>query len=182
MRFNKVFCIGMPMTGTSSLARALSILGVQTIGWLPQSEVLYQLEDGDLRLPILKEKDGLTDLIGVRWYRELDRVYPGSKFVLTIRDQDAWLNAIAELWNRDDSLKRKHAYYYYRISVFGCLNFLRDHFADVYQDHVRNAQAYFVNRPEQFLVMSAYQSEAWETLCPFLEMEIPGEPFPLPTE
>ncbi|MBI1246212.1 sulfotransferase family protein [bacterium] len=178
MVFNKVFCIGMSKTGTKSLSTALNIIGIQTLHWLPESEVIEQLEAGDLRLKVLEDKDGLTDVIGIRWFKELDRQYAGSKFLLTVREKEDWLASIANFWPYDDPYKREHAHYYYRISVFGCLDYHRDHFWDVYLEHVRNVREYFADRPDQLLEIDVCGGEGWEKLCPFLNVKVPGAPFP----
>lgn len=178
MKFNKVFCIGMSKTGTKSLSKALNMLEINTLHWLPQTQVIEQLEACDLRLDVLKDSDGLTDVIGIRWFKELDRQYPGSKFLLTTREKEDWLSSIANFWPYDDPYKLERAHYYYRVSVFGCLDFHREHFWDVYQEHVRNVREYFVDRPQQLLEMDVCGGQGWEMLCPFLQKNIPDEPFP----
>lgn len=178
MNASKVFCIGMSKTATKSLNDALNQLGIRTRHWLPQPRVIEQLELGDLQLEALAEYDGLTDVIGIRWYKELDRTYPGSKFILTVREKEEWLASIANFWPFDDPYKRQRAHYYYRISVFGCLDFKRDHFWDVYQDHVTAVRKYFADRPGDLLELDICGGDGWEVLCPFLGIEIPPEPFP----
>lgn len=67
--------IGLPRTGTKSLVRALGILGYDDVRHNPQFEELAEIRSG--------ADHGVTI-----FYKYLDGRYPGSKFVLTIRDLD----------------------------------------------------------------------------------------------
>lgn len=74
----KIFGIGLSRTGTTSLTAALKILRVQAIHW-PQSM-------GDIA-----RHEASTDITVSLMFEELDRKYPGSKFIYTIRERDPWL-------------------------------------------------------------------------------------------
>ncbi len=104
----KVFQIGFSKCGTVTLADFFSSNGVPTIhhdtaGNLPLS--MYQNHNAGL--PLISEQYQkyyvYTDLdllqhspqisIGQQYFKELDAQYPGSKFILNIRDKNAWLNS-----------------------------------------------------------------------------------------
>ncbi|MBL0299362.1 MAG: hypothetical protein IPQ21_19985 [Betaproteobacteria bacterium] len=40
---------------------------------------------------MLEQNEALTDTPIPSFYRELDRRYPGAKFILTVRDMESWL-------------------------------------------------------------------------------------------
>ncbi|QDU76327.1 hypothetical protein Pan97_33750 [Bremerella volcania] len=168
----------MPKTGTTSLNQALNALGIRTLHWLSEKRTLDQLEKGDLRLDALRNHDGVTDIIGMLWYKELDRIFPGSKFILTVRQKEDWLESASHFWPKNEAKKKERALYYYRTSVFGCLDFRRDHFWDVYEDHRHNVRRYFVDRPQDLLEIDICSGQGWEKLCPFLNIETPDIPFP----
>jgi hypothetical protein len=51
-----------------------------------------------------------------------------------------------------------------------------EHF--IYDVHEDNVKTYFQNRPESLLVTDICAGEGWETLCPFLVLDVPLQPFP----
>lgn len=71
----KYFGVGLPRTGTKSLAAVFTMLGLRT-----QHVVLegYDNWDAFCDTPVWAD------------WRVLDETYPGSKFILTIRDPEAW--------------------------------------------------------------------------------------------
>ena len=89
---NKVFVIGAPRTGTSSVGRALSILGFRDYGHDPYLQELYN--HGCLE-PIW-ERVGMHDSFSDGpfntgdFYRVLAERYPQARFVLTVRDKQKW--------------------------------------------------------------------------------------------
>lgn len=80
--FNKVFCIGFNKTGTSSMHRLFTELGLRSFhgyySHIPVTDPLYQeyqcFSDGD-------QHD----------FALLDRTFPGSRFIVTTRRLDDWL-------------------------------------------------------------------------------------------
>jgi hypothetical protein len=89
----KVFCIGWHKTGTSTLGDALLILGYKVTG--ARLDLAHSLLDGDIR-PALKVAEQFEALQDVPWaalFKELDMQFPNSKFILTVRDDEEWLNS-----------------------------------------------------------------------------------------
>jgi hypothetical protein len=58
----KVFGLGLSKTGTSSLAEALNILGIRTIHYLYDRKSFDDLRNGNYRLSILEEYQGIVDI------------------------------------------------------------------------------------------------------------------------
>ncbi|NIR73097.1 hypothetical protein GWN75_31990, partial [candidate division KSB1 bacterium] len=85
--FMKVFGVGFLRTGTSSLTKALNLLGIKT---LQVPKQLYYDIDHD----IIREFEGFTDSPITLLYKELDKRHPNSKFIHTIRDEKTWLTSI----------------------------------------------------------------------------------------
>lgn len=184
LRLNqKVFGLGLSKTGTSSLGEALNALCVKTIHYPFDDETYEQLRGGNYQLSILKEYQGIVDIPVAPFYAQLDRIYPKSKFVLTVRDKEKWLDSCEQHWrlmtewqNNFSQFKRFHEFI--SACVFGTLSFNRERFAYVYDLHVKNVCDYFKNRDDDFLVMDICGGEGWENLCSFLGMSVPNEPFP----
>ncbi len=119
------------------------------------------------------------------YYAQLDKRYPGSKFILTIRDQDSWLNSCRNHWwgrpafgeeGRDEDYMKVRRLL--RAAVYGCYSFDDERFSWVYDLHVKNVRDYFAGRPEALLELNICGGEEWEPLCRFLDREIPPQPFP----
>lgn len=163
----KVFGIGLSRTGTKSLHKALCLLGFRAIHYPP----LDHLSD------ILQYFDAATDTPIACSFRNLDSLYPDSRFILTVRDSRSWL-ASAELFFSSTPLPAEPWRVEVRQRTYGVLEWDRDAFLNAYQRHVEAVLNHFANRPEQLLVIDITAGEGWEKLCPFLELPAPGAAFP----
>lgn len=173
MTDSKIFNIGLPKTGTTSLHTALKVLGFRSLHnpldlrWLTYYRGVYRYPRDDW--------DALTNF-GEHFYPQLDRHYTAAQFILTIRDKDDWL-ASAEKWF-SRAPENPMIDYPGRLETFGCMTFERDRFAYVYELHRSNVEAYFSARPEDLLVLDCSDTGAWEKLCRFLDRPVPEQPYP----
>jgi len=94
---NKVFGIGLSHTATKSLNKALKTLGIPSIHWPVDRQTYRELSRGNYKLTILKKYKAVTDITVVPFYPQMDKVYPGSKFILTTRDKDAWMSSMCKI-------------------------------------------------------------------------------------
>jgi hypothetical protein len=78
-----VWGIGLTRTGTKSLNMALEQLGYQSVHWPTTRQLLYD--------EITAAADESVAVV----YKYLDFRRPGSKFVLTERDEESWLRSTA---------------------------------------------------------------------------------------
>lgn len=180
---NKVFGIGLGRTGTRSLNEALNILGIKAIHWPRDRRVFELLSNGIYRLPILEEYQAITDIVAAPYYAQFDREYPGSKFILTVREKESWLASVAKNVGSAEDYRvpndmLSEAQKFFRAGTYGAYRFSRERFSYVYDLHVRNVRDYFRDRPESLLVLNICAGEGWELLCPFLGRSIPNVPFP----
>jgi hypothetical protein len=179
----KVFGLGLSKTGTSSLGEALNMLGISTIQYPHDQKTLAELRSGNYKLSILGEYQGIVDITVAPYYAQLDRIYPNSKFILTVRDKHSWLRSIEAHWrsksgrmNKDPQYKEFTEFIY--ACLYGSLEYHKDRFLYVYDTHVRNVQDYFRSRPEDLLVLDICGGDGWEKICPFLGLSIPRARFP----
>jgi hypothetical protein len=175
--------MGLCKTGTSSLTEALNTLGIRTIHYPHDDQTYEDLRSGNYRLRIMDEYRGVTSIAVATYYAQLDAAFPGSKFILTVREKESWLRSIELHWRLlmswwDNYPKFKRFHEYISACVYGSIGFHRDRFSYVYDLHVRNVQAYFAGRPDDFLVLDVCGGEGWENLCPFLGLPNPKVPFP----
>lgn len=181
----KVFGIGLSKTGTTSLTRALNLLGLPSVHF-PHDELTFaELRRADYRLSVLREHRGATDTPIAPFYAQLDRAWRGSKFVLTVREKSSWLRSAEAHWRRLKEGPRaadepfQEFVDFISACVYGCIHFSAERFSFAYDTHVANVLAYFAERPDDLLVFDVCAGEQWGPLCTFLGMPAPeGVPFP----
>lgn len=161
---SKVFGIGLSRTGTKSLSRALSILGYDCIHF-PQSIAEIEAHDAACDTPVA---------LG---YRFLDLMYPGSKFILTVRNPSEWIESCKRYWS--EHLKDQSEFHRkLHTGLYGAEDFTWWKFQHAFNSHIVGAFAHFWTRKDDLLAIDICRGEGREKLCPFLGKEIPCEPFP----
>lgn len=179
----RIFGIGMHKTATSSLHRALTLLGYDSAHWTSPAwaRAVWTEMTSMGRSHTLERHYALSDLpIGVL-YQELDHAYPGSKFILTIRDEQSWLESVRAHWDRttnpwraswdtDGFSHRLHTI------VYGRKTFDSEVMLNRYRRHNAEVKQYFANRPGDLLTM--HVGDGWGPLCGFLEQPHPGIRYP----
>ena len=100
----KVFGIGFHRTGTSSLGRALEQLGYNVCGNFIHNETNLGDTLHQRAYDMAERYDAFQDFPWPLLYRELDKRYPGSRFILTTRNTDAWVRSVLKhVGAKDDS-------------------------------------------------------------------------------
>lgn len=178
VRGAKVFGIGLSKTGTTSLYAALLMLGYRTATFRHMRYLgLSDWISGDFGQDYLSTFDAVTDLPIATYFRELDARYPGSKFILTTRTVDAWLNSIGDQFNKSPTSNSEFGNEV-RLAQYGVSTFNEDRFRRLYKEHVAAVRDYFDTRPDDFLEMDVTGGDGWEHICRFLDKPIPDKPFP----
>lgn len=169
-----VIGIGFHKTGTTSLSHALGILGYNPKDITPRA--LIPILKGDFKkvIRIIKDHDALFDHPWFMIYKELDERIPGTKFILTIREEESWYKSISR--HMEDDRKAQLEWIYGRGKGLPKNN--KDHFITTYRKHNQNVLAYFKDRPADLLVLNLSEGNEWEKICTFLGKEIPNEAFP----
>jgi len=171
----RVFGVGLSRTGTSSLTKALSVLGWKAVHW-------------PLSIKEICAAEAATDItVSVR-FRELDQSFPGSKFVLTVRAVGSWMESLRSYFDLAHARYVKRSLYPAQWDfvadaerklygkLLGFSKFTDEQLFDAYNNHERAVRRYFTTRPAQLLVFDV--SEGWSPLCRFLGVPIPAERFP----
>jgi len=181
----KVFGIGLSRTGTKSLTLALNMLGFKIV-YSPDDEItLKELMAGKYDFSILNDFDGITDITVAPYYAQLDKLFPDSKFILTIRGKESWLRSVEADFgkpafegtpsNENTMLLRRQL----RVAVYGTYTFNKERFSSIYDFHYKNVIEYFISRPESLLIINIFEGDGWEKLCPFLNQPVLDKLFPL---
>lgn len=168
----KIFCIGFHKTGTSSLGRALEILGYRVCGEVGVREPRIAEIALDLARAKLSHFDAFQDNPWPILFRELDAECPGSRFILTSREPDAWLASITRHFGARETPMRTFIYGVGHPSGNGAL------YLERYATHNREVRAYFAERAADFLELRFEAGDGWEKLCGFLGCKAPDTPFP----
>ncbi|MCX6667988.1 MAG: hypothetical protein NTV74_07140 [Euryarchaeota archaeon] len=159
---SKIFCIGAAKTGTASLSKALSILGYRSIHFLRTHE---EPKEGWIEYIKKCKYDAYADapMMFEDVYPKLDKIYPNSKFILTIRDtksfERSFLNYFGSQWLKKYNMDIKEL-------------------VQEFEDHNKHVLDYFKDRPSKLLVMNILEGDGWEKPCKFLNKPIPKKPFP----
>jgi len=169
----KVFGIGFHKTGTSSLASALRLLGYTVAGrFVVDDQTIGDTVIVDRAIQIANAVDAVQDNPWPLVYRGLDSAFPGSKFILTIRDTDEWwVSALGHFGGKSTAMRTW-------IYGVGDPEGHEDLYKRRYEAHNDEVLEYFSDRPDDLLVFAITDGEGWDRLCPFVGETIPDEPFP----
>lgn len=186
MQQERIFGIGLSKTGTTSLTRALQLLGYRT-NHFPYSALQFRSGRLELDLQRICQWDAATDSPVALFYRQLEEQLPKSKFILTQRDVGAWLDSCQHnhVWPgnfvRDKAIRLlphiRKILCLHR-NVFGSEQFQRDVFRKAYENHNDSVIEHFWRKKRDLLVMDICAGDGWEALCDFLGVRVPDVPFP----
>lgn len=169
----KVFCLGFHKTGTTSMHRALARLGYRVCGL--RKDLVAPLLRGDPG-PIqqaVRSYDAFEDNPWPLLYRELDRAVPDARFVLTVRDVDAWWRSARSHFGGRSSPMRQLIYGPDAGDPVGHATTYRTR----YLRHNAEVRAWFDGR-DDLLEMDLARGDGWVELCGFLGHPVPDGPFP----
>jgi hypothetical protein len=183
----RIFGIGMHKTGTSSLHAALQILGFDSAHWksVRWAKKLWMEMAEEGRSLTLEKHYSLSDLPIPMLFQKLDASYPGSKFILTIRNEESWLKSVKNHWSKWNQFKgtwKKENAFPLQIhkELYGTTDFNEAVFLARFRRHNQEVQAHFKNRSDLLVMDMAKPSiENWKDLCGFLGQPIPSEPYPI---
>lgn len=173
---NKIFGIGLSRTGTTSLTKALEILGYKSKHF-PKIHT-YRGRELKLNTKIIERYEAFTDTPIARFYKELDKKYPESKFILTIRDKKSWLKSCKKFFSKRDETNTPKRLLKLHKDIYNTSSFNKIEFSKSYDKHTNEVLSYFENRNSDLLIINITKGEGWEKLCPFLKKPHPNVPFP----
>ena len=176
----KVFGIGLNKTGTTSLGKALEILGYKDhISWSadlsPDLIKKWSEKNIDAILSVAEKYNNLEDWPWPLVYKELYEKFDDAKFILTKRTTpERWYHSLCEHRLRHGSFEHHKLIYGYYFPH----DFKREHI-EFYNNHNRQVIDFFKKKaPEKLLVISFSDGNNWGKLCNFLNVGIPSLDFP----
>jgi len=199
----KVFCIGLNKTGTTSWTLAMKNLGY-VVG--SETKATMYFDDwarGDFHRIIeycRHEGEAFQDIPFSlpATFREMDRAFPGSKFVLTIRESpEQWYRSIIRFHSKSCSASgnvpptltdllsatywRKGFLAEYCRKVLGTPAddpYDRQIVLDFYRTYNQGVQDYFAGRPDSLLVINVAKNGEHNRLTRFLGVPPGSDDFP----
>lgn len=174
-----IFGIGLSRTGTTSLTAALRSLGYRATH--NRLSALRRGPQGELAISAsrIARFEAVTGIAIAHFYRELDRMFPDAKFILTTRDAEGWYASLYR--NRRthalvNLIPRAAAVFE---ATYGTLSFSdRDRLVEGFEAHRRAVLAYFAARPGDLLVLDIQRDAMWEAVCGFLDRPVEHREFP----
>jgi sulfotransferase family protein len=182
----KIFGIGLSKTGTTTLAAALTILGMNTLHWT-NPLTCELISDDDLHL-----FDALTDTPVCKAFEKYYYMFPAAKFIYTMRPLDSWIDSMNRHWRRalnicefEEFQLQVRAPHTFRFGSEFCgihqVLYLSHadlrHAHEAYDQRVRR---FFSDKPQdRFLAFNVFDGHGWPELCAFLGTKVPALlPFP----
>jgi len=182
----RIFGIGMQKTGTTSLHAALEILGFDSFHWgRGEAPRIWNEMNSFGRSNTLEQWYALSDNPIPVIYQKLDRAYPGSKFILTVRDEQDWLKSVERLWDPKYNATRWVWDTYpftnrIHTAMYGRKDFDAPTFLARYRRHNAEVAEYFKARPGDLLTLDMDElDDQWPVLCGFLRVPVPDAPYPI---
>lgn len=175
----KIFGIGLSKTGTTSLFTALFMLGFRSGTYRHMAKLgLDRWFHGDFEHDYFKDYDALTDIPLPALYTALDKVYPGSRFILTVREMDGWQDSCRRHWAKHGNRTELDFANLANLSTYGIYDYNETIFKHKYQTYKTAVLKYFEHRPNDLLVLDICGGDGWKKLCEFLHLPEPNEAFP----
>lgn len=177
----RVICVGLSKTATTSVCDALEILGYRTIHYAP----IARIENGTCRLDWpwwMNRYDAMGDLPVAAMFRELDARFPTARFILTTREDEAWLKSCAKHFTvKKRDAAREQARFQQSLALdrymFGNDVFDPETFLVHYHLHNTAVRDHF-RSSSRFLEMDVGAGQGWAPLCDFLGKPMPAADFP----
>ena len=196
----KVFCVGYNKTGTTSIELALKDFGYK-VGIQSEAELLmddWAIRDFRRIVEYCNTADAFQDMpFSLDFtYQVLDYAFPGSKFILTIRNNaDEWYQSLVRFHAQIMGVKGKPTMsdlkkFTYREqgwlwrqqqNIFGANEktlYDEEIYKSYYENHNNQVLEYFKFRPKDLLVLNLENSDSMQSLCSFLGIKYEGQKMP----
>lgn len=197
----KVFCIGLNKTGTTSLREAMHDLGY-VIGNQREGELLFDdwlIRDFKRLIKYCRTAQFFQDVPFSYPYTfmAVDQAFSNSKFVLTVRDNpEQWYNSLVNFYGKlfgngkvpptiEDLKKANYVYEGFPYdSLKKVLNvsdenlFNKEVLIESYTTHIEIVNDYFSYRKKDLLVLNVADKDAYKKLCDFLDKKCESTSFP----
>ena len=197
----KIFCIGLNKTGTTSLKKEMELQGY-VVGNQRLGELLFDdwvRRDFRRIIRLCKTAQFFQDapFSFPYTYIALDQTFPGSKFILTVRDDgEEWYNSLVNFHSKswgngnipptwEDLKESTYIYKGFPYHFVSCLFnsqkndlYNKDKLIKYYNLHCSNVLTYFKYRPDDLFVINLKNNDSYSKFCNFLQCQQVRDSFP----
>ena len=193
----KVFGAGFGRTGTMSLKFALEKLRIgpcyhmrEVVSRPSHIKLWYDISRGEHPNwnRLFSGFNSAVDFPVCLFYKQLINKFPDAKFILTLRDFDTWYKSTANTIYKVPNILPdwfERVVYPIRMFIVMQVNLIwvglfKNNFSDrestklIYYEHIECVKK--IIPTEKLLIYNV--KEGWGPLCEFLDVEVPGIPFP----
>jgi Sulfotransferase domain len=198
---NKIFCIGQNKTGTTSLQATFQQLGYK-VGNQREAELLwreYWQADFDSITKYCKTAEVFQDVpfSYPNTYKYLDKVFPNSKFILSIRDNpEQWYKSITGFHSKLFGSGKVPTVDDLKNAEYVCKGWMWENMSKLYGlsendnpydeqklkahyvKYNQEIQEYFSSRKEDLLVINLSEQGAYQKFCDFIDVKSDKKDFP----
>lgn len=160
-----IYCIGLSRTGTTSFSDFMKLEGYNIIHYPNETQLFGGFGDGASDIPVALH------------YKKLDKMYPNSKFIYTIRDN--WADAVEPYFLRKKGrVNQASSQLEIRRKVYGDVDWNRGLYTQAYTRHDKDVREYFKDRSDDLLILDIIGGDPVKKLTDFLEFEPKRNEFP----
>lgn len=136
--------------------------------------MVHPLRRGEIHkaIEVAGQFDAVQDVPWACLFKELDKRYPNSKFVITIREEEDWLRSARRHFGSTEI--PLHQWIYGQGKLIGN----EERYLERFRMHHDQVKDYFADRQNDLLIMNLQQGDQWEKLCEFLGIDAPRHEFP----
>ncbi|MBP6978709.1 MAG: hypothetical protein KBB71_10390 [Lentimicrobiaceae bacterium] len=194
----KIFCISLQRSGTTSVGQFLKDHEFKVAGYGEHSEEWSNLwEKGDyegiFKSKMFRENQAFEDnpWWSTDFYRFLNFKFPNARFILLYRDSDKWFDSmISHGLIKYHSHSYGHSKIYFRLNeyynrsrynypvmddeqIIAEFESKREHYKSVYELYNREVVEYFAkNAPNKLFHTNLEDKDKWEKMANFLDIKI----------
>lgn len=180
-RRHRIFGVGLSKTATTTLCDALNVLGFKSIHYAP----IARISNGKVKLTWpwwIEDYDAMADLPVAATYWQLAERFPNATFILTTRDEDAWLTSAQKHFNATSYQDAKRQPRFANgvlldAHMYGQNVFDEDVFRKAFRAHNEAVRKHFADHP-RFYELDICGGDSWKALCDIVDQPIPDVPFP----
>lgn len=166
----KVFCIGLGRTGTTTFGKCMKTLGYKHVtGPILKGLALARINKSRL-FRVIDNHNSFADYPWPYLYETLHKRYPSALFILTTRSSpQAWFDSLLKHSDRRGPTEA-------HLLAYGCYtpHSYEQDLKDLYESHNKKVRDYF-SGSSNFIEICWEQGDSWERLCSFLGCPQPQE-------
>lgn len=175
----KIFGIGVARTGTTTLSKALEILGYKSVH--VECNVMEVSNDGghetfSINNDVIEKNEAIIGTPLSPCYEILAEKYPDSLFILTLRESEGWLKSCSQIFTKKLPMDENH--HALHRWLYDTILYDKEKFMKGYINYVCKVLNFFDSKKNKLLLYSLCSKSSWKPLCEFLGKKIPDCPLP----